>query len=72
MIYCVSVERMQENCSKKKKEKRKKRMQESWFERGKEERSTVLEKVRAGDVGLRTLGLFLYDFNLILNDAFGA
>ena len=63
MIYYVSVERIQESCSKK--EKRKKRMQESWFERGKEGGSMTLEKVRARDVGLRTLGLFLYNFNLI-------
>ena len=40
-------------------------MPESWFERGKEGGSTTLEKVRARDVGLRTLGLFLYNFNLI-------
>ena len=53
---------MQESCSKKKK---KKKMPESWFERGKEGGSTTLEKVRARDVGLRTLGLFLYNFNLI-------
>ena len=64
MIYYVSVERIQESCSKK--EKRKKRMQESWFERGKEEGSTVLEKVRARDVGLRTLGFFFSFFNIIL------
>ena len=52
---------MQESCSKKKK----KIMPESWFKRGKEEGSTALEKVRAGDVGLRMLVLFLYNFNLI-------
>ena len=40
-------------------------MPESWFKRGKEEGSTALEKVRAGDVGLRMLVLFLYNFNLI-------
>ena len=45
--------------------KKKKKMPESWFERGKEGGSTTLEKVRARDVGLRTLGLFLYNFNLI-------
>ena len=63
MIYCLSVERMQESCSTKK--KKKKRMLESWFESDKEEGSTTLEKVRAGDVGLRMLGLFLYNLNLI-------
>ena len=40
-------------------------MLESWFESDKEEGSTTLEKVRAGDVGLRMLGLFLYNLNLI-------
>ena len=59
MIYCVSIERMQESCSKKKK------MPKSWLKRGKEEGSTALEKVRAGDVGLRMLVLFLYNLNLI-------
>ena len=52
---------MQVSCSKKKK-----RMPESWFERGKEKGSTTLEKVRVGDVGLRMLVLFfLYNFNSI-------
>ena len=40
MIYCVSVERLQESYSKKKK------MEESWFERSKEKGNTVLEKLR--------------------------
>ena len=39
MIYCVSVERLQESYSKKK-------MEESWFERSKEKGNTVLEKLR--------------------------
>ena len=59
MIYCVSVERLQESYSKKKK---KKKLEESWFERSKEKGNTVLEKL--GNwwciIGLRTLGFFFF------------
>ena len=53
--------------------KKKKKMQESWFERGKEEGNTTLEKVRNWRciTGLRTLvflkkkKIILYNLNLI-------